>query len=114
VSESSSAYASTWPAPPPSSRPSQGKGLVRALPRGDCYDRATPRELKAEAIRLFPLCGLGKRECARKFDRSKSAVQYWLDANAKDRTPPVAFVRFLKLHVEMTRLQASIAEVLAQ
>jgi hypothetical protein len=96
--------------PPPPSRP----GLSRSLPRSDSYDRATPRELKAEAIRLFPHCGLGKRELARKLERSKSAVQYWLDPKALDRTPPVSFVRFLKLHVEMTQLQASIAEVIAR
>lgn len=95
--------------PPPPSRP----GIARAYPR-ECYSHATPRELKAEAIRLFPLCGLGKRECARKFDRSKSAIHYWLDPDAKDRTPPVSFVRFLKLHVEMTRLQAQLAEVVGR
>lgn len=97
--------------PPP---PSRCPGLSRSLPRTDSYSRATPRELKAEAIRLFPHCGLGKRELARKLDRSKSAVQYWLDPKALDRTPPASFVRFLKLHVEMTQLQASIAEVLAR
>lgn len=97
--------------PPPSTR---GPGLSRSLPRTDCYDRATPRELKAEAIRLFPLCGLGKRELARKLDRSKSAVQYWLDPKALDRTPPASFVRFLKLNVEANQIQALIAEALVR
>lgn len=102
-----SAYLST--VPPPSSRP----GIAKAYLRG-CEERATPRELKAEAIRLFPHCGLGKRELARKLDRSKSAVQYWLDPKALDRTPPPSFVRFLKLHVEANQIQALIAEVLAR
>jgi transposase-like protein len=110
VSESSSALASTWPAPPPSSRPGPGLGVVRALPRGDSYDRATPRELKAEAIRLFKLCRIGKRELARRVGRSKSAVQYWLDENAKDRTPKAPFVRFLAMQLEAEQLEAERAE----
>jgi hypothetical protein len=105
---------------PPSSRPGLAKayGLPSFTHQGDCYDRATPRELKAEAIRLFPLCGLGKREAARKFKRSKSAVQYWLDPDARDRTPPVSFVRFLRNEVDYLEsnraYKARLAEVLAR
>jgi hypothetical protein len=104
---------------PPPSRP--GLAKAHGLPSfgsGDCYVRATPRQLKAEAIRLFPLSGLGKREAARKFKRSKSAVQYWLDPDARDRTPPVSFVRFLRNEVDYLEsnraYKARLAEVLGR
>ena len=95
-----SAVLSSLP-PPPSSR---GPGLVRALHRGDCYDRATPRELKAEAIRLRELTGMGKRETARAYRKETKddegtaweTVRGYLDPRALDRTPPVRFVRWLK------------------
>jgi hypothetical protein len=94
----SSAYSSSLP--PPSDRP----GLARAYPRSDSYDRATPRELKAEAIRLRELTGLGKRETARLYDRPWETVRGWLDPRALDRTPPIDFVRWLLLRVELELL----------
>jgi hypothetical protein len=100
---SSSAYASTIPAPPPSTRPGPGVRRCSSFPTpwGDCYDRASAEELKLAAMARFPLTGLGKRACAREFGLerrkrcSKTTVQYWLDPRAEERCPPAEFVRFL-------------------
>jgi hypothetical protein len=64
----------------------------------------TPAELKAEAIRLQPLSGLGKRECARLFGRGWSTVKGWLNPLAQDRCPPERFVRSLRLRVEARKM----------
>jgi hypothetical protein len=70
------------------------------LPRTYCEPRATPCELKNEAIELQTRSGLGKRQCARLFRRSWSCVKGWLNPLAQDRTPPERFVRWLRLRVE--------------
>jgi hypothetical protein len=48
----------------------------------------------------FPLTGLGKRECARLYGKSKSAVHYWLSPLSEDRCPPAEFLRFLDKQIE--------------
>jgi hypothetical protein len=97
----SSAFASSFP--PPSARSSERPGLVRAYPRG-CETCATPRQLKAEALELLPLTGMGKRESARAYGRPWETVRGWLDPRALDRTPPPEFVRWLRVRVEIARL----------
>lgn len=74
-------------------------GIARALPSA-IVAPVTPREMKAEAIRLYPLTGLGKRECAREYGQAWSTVKSWLNPLAQDRTPPSRFVRFLELHAQ--------------
>ena len=84
--------------PPPSSRP----GVARALPSLALGSAAAvpASELKAEAIRLLPLTGLGKRESARMFGSGWSTVKGWLNPLALDRTPPPRFVRWLQLRAD--------------
>lgn len=118
MSESPSAYASTIPAPP-SSRP--GPGIARAYsPLSDIH--ATPRQLKAEAIRLRPLTGMRKRETARVYKagcseedkREWETIRGWLDPRAKDRTPPRRFVQFLNEKAEAVAAEARALEVLCR
>jgi hypothetical protein len=102
---------------PPSSRAKHlPKHLPPTYPAGDCYDRATPEELKLAAQaryrELHVLTGLSRRECMkagipiRGKAYGKSTVQYWLDARAEERCPPPEFVRWLD-----ERLAAALLEV---
>jgi hypothetical protein len=86
--------------PPPSSRPGLARCSSFPTPWGDSYDRATPEERKLIAMARFPLTGLGKRECARLYGKSKSAVHYWLSPLSEDRCPPAEFLRFLDKQIE--------------
>lgn len=88
---------------------SAGPGLARALPSlrgGNAHAEPTlsPSELKLEAIRLQPLSGMSKRECAREFGRGWSTVKGWLNPLALDRNPPERFVRWLLCYAEANAL----------
>lgn len=88
-----------------------GPGIAKALPRVSTSRAMSPRELKAESIRLLPMTGLGKRECARMFGRGWSTVKGWLNPLAQDRTPPERFVRWLALRADA---RASLAAAAAE
>lgn len=85
--------------PPPSERPGLRRCSSFPTPWGDCYDRASPHELKLMAMARFPLTGLGKRQCAKLYKRSKSAVHYWLSPLSEDRCPPPDFLRWLDARI---------------
>jgi hypothetical protein len=81
-------------------------GLARACPPIS-EGRATPRELKAEAIRLQPLTGMSKRECWRAYQggsRGWTTIQRYLDAEYPKSTPPACFVQWLKLRADIAAL----------
>jgi hypothetical protein len=87
-----------------------GPGIARALPRLPlCEGRAssviTPRDLKAEAIRLQPLTGLSKRSCAAKYGMAWSTVYRWFNPRSMDDTPHPRFVQWLKLHADIRAAQ---------
>lgn len=85
--------------PPPSARteePPSSRAKHLSLPYlwgDDCYDRATPRELKDELIRLFEITGLKKRPFVRACGRPWETGRGYLDPRALDRTPKPEFVR---------------------
>ena len=89
-----------------------GPGLARALPALHLVSASrapTPRELKAEAIRLQPLTGLSKRKCAAKYGMAWSTVYRWFNPRSMDDTPHPRFVQWLALHVDIR--SAQLAEV---
>jgi len=90
---------SVLPAPPSS----RGPGIAKAYPALHCDVRATPRELKAEAIRLHLLTGMSKRELWKRYEggsRGWSTIQRYLDAGYPKVTPPRRFVQWLSLLVD--------------
>jgi transposase-like protein len=63
-----------------------------------------PDELKAEAIRLLPITGMGKRESCRAFGVPWETGRDWLDPGQPKKRPPEEFVEFLFHRAEARRL----------
>jgi hypothetical protein len=70
-------------------------GLRSCAPR-DPYSTDRADDLKVEAIRLQPLTGMGKRECARGFGKPWETVRDWLDPGQPKKHPPEDFVTWVR------------------
>jgi hypothetical protein len=91
-------------------------GIAKALPSlsaSGMPEPQTPREWKAEGIRLQPLTGISKRKCARLYKMSWSAVYRWFNPRCLDDTPHPRFVRWLKVEADRRAFEFKSAELLA-
>lgn len=81
------------------------RGPRKCTPRAGRYSSLTPLELKAEAIRVQPLSGMGKRAAARAFGKPYETVKDWLDQKHRPLScPPEDFVEWLALHADARSL----------